>query len=140
MNEFSYSVLSRKIHLHLKDEGALRDDFLKLIEQSFQWIEKEAFDRSIALHNKYVELGRVRYGPQGIWEYAFDSDLKKLKLDFERDPSDMGIVMRLAIEYSKVGLQNRATQLMSRVAASGYAESAAAAKLLERLSAGEALK
>lgn len=140
MNEKSYSVFSRKIHLHLKDVDASKDEFLHLIDQSFKWIAEAPSDQSTALHNKYVEFGSLRYGDEKIWDYAIGSDLKKLKLEFEKDPSDMGLVMRLAIEYSRVGLQNRATQLMSRVAASGYEESAVATKLIERLNAGGVLK
>lgn len=140
MNFGKYTEISKQIYKNLKNEQAFRDNFLSLIIQSANYISEYPSQTSLKLHNKYVELGVRKYGKDGIDEYATTEDLKALELSFEKDPSDMPAVIRLAIEYSVCARQQRAQQLLNRVAYSGYPERAIATRLLQQLSSGEALK
>lgn len=140
MDKINYSAISWKIYLHFKDGDASRDKFFKLIAQSYEYIIKNPNKSSIALHNKHLELGKSRYGNEGISDYVTTSDLLMLESEFEKDPSDMSTVVSLAIEYSVCGRQQRALQLLNRVASSGYPESAIAIELIQQIASGKALK
>lgn len=140
MNIGKYTEISKQIYKNLKNEDAFRDNFLSLIIQSAKYISENPSQSTLALHNKYVELGSIKYGNEGISEYYTSRDLSELELSFEKDPSDMQLVTRLAIEYSACGRRHRAHQLLSRVASSGYPEHSIATRLLQQLNAGEALK
>lgn len=57
--------------------------------------------------------------------------VKELERLFEIDPSDFSVVFQLAVEYARLGNHQRAKQLLSRVARSGYKEKELAVKYLE---------
>jgi hypothetical protein len=140
MKDQTYSSISSQIHQNLKNPIPNRDAFMRLMAQSHELVTSHPTARSKLLHDKYVELGRIKYGMVHIREHVASGNLDRLKNEFEIDPSNMAVVMRLAIEYSVIGQPKKARQLLERISESGYPERALAVKMIQALSAGDTLK
>lgn len=135
----TYSNLSAQIISNLKDPAAQPEDFQRLIRVSCRYAKKSKMKSIKLLHDKYVESGRFKYGDCVLFGISDDDELAKLKFEFERDPSDMGLVIKLAVAYALDGKKQRAKQLLERVRCSGYPEKAQAKKLIEQINAGNLL-
>lgn len=139
-NEFdTYSNLSNQIYSNLKDPASQPEDFQRLIRLSCRYAKKNEMMSIKLLHDKYVESGRLKYGDCVLFGLSDAYDLIKLKFEFEKDPSDMGLVIRLAVAYALDGYKQRAKQLLKRVCCSGYPERSQAKKLIEQIDAGNLL-
>jgi hypothetical protein len=130
-----YSCLSKLINDNLKSNSASYEDFFDLISQSFEFISKEPTRSTKEVHNKFLEIAKIKYTgfePNALIEnYRIAPDtLIALECRFEIDPSDMALVLALAIKYLKNENKQRAKQLLYRVASSGYTESKVAKELI----------
>ncbi len=134
-----YSNISRSIYWNLKDTNGSLDEFMRLIVISQVHIERLPSKASTALHDKYLALGKARYGSEVVDKQLAKKDFYLLQLKFEKDPSDFDVVISLAIEYWAIGQKKRSQQLLERVSTSGYPARDTAIKLLKRLNEGKTL-
>ncbi|BBU69664.1 hypothetical protein [Fluviibacter phosphoraccumulans] len=135
----TYSKLSAEIYSNLKDPASKSEDFQRLIKLSYCHVKKNKIKSIKILHDKYAESGRLKYGDCVLRGILDSDELIKLKFEFEKDPSDMGLVIKLAVAYALDGYKQRAKQLLERVCSSGYPERSQAKKMIEQINTGNLL-
>ena len=122
-----YSKLAAEIHRKINQEHLELKEVLILIIKSYEYTSSSSSVAEKKLHNKLLNVLSETHGGHDtsriVKEYWLHSvKLADLEQKFSTDPSDYSVVYKLAVEYARVGNDERAKQLLDRVARSGYKE------------------
>lgn len=115
----------------ISDQGALTVEAVSARLPKIADAIRTAFDpASLIAYERYLDLLALRFRDDGLKTAHTLLDKDTMAEAVQRDPSRMGHVIGLALEARHRGDTARCSQLLRRVAASGYPEARLARQIL----------